>query len=119
MTEVNFFSALEIFEKTPLIAPPVRHFDNSVTPAAMRNATMAVLNTSDSKTAKNDLQIFVGLVDRYPYSTGVNRGLSIDTARLDVVIGANADSTVDRKAVFAPLPLIALRRREFSASGPR
>ena len=69
---------------------------------------MAVLNTSDNKTAKNDLQIFVGLVDRYPYSIGVNRGLSIDTARLDVVIGANADSAEDRKAVFAPLPLIVL-----------
>lgn len=69
---------------------------------------MAVLNTSDSKTAKNDLQIFVGLVDRYPYSTGVNRGLSIDTARLDVVIGANTDSAVARNAVFVPLPLIVL-----------
>ena len=74
---------------------------------------MAVLNTSDSKTAKNDLQIFVGLDDRYVYSIGVNRGLSIDTARLDVVIGANADSAVDRRAVFAPLPPIELYRREF------
>lgn len=75
---------------------------------------MAVLHTSDSKTAKNDLQIFVGLVvDRYPYSTDVNRGLSIDTARLDVVIGASTDSAVDRRAVFVPLPILILYRREF------
>mmetsp|Transcript_8224 Transcript_8224/g.11840 ORF Transcript_8224/g.11840 Transcript_8224/m.11840 type:complete len:88 (-) Transcript_8224:209-472(-) len=80
----------------------------------MRNATMAVLHTSDSKTAKNDLQIFVGLVvDRYPYSTDVNRGLSIDTARLDVVIGASTDSAVDRRAVFVPLLILILYRREF------
>lgn len=97
----------------PVAAPPVRHFDNSVTPAAMRNATKAVLHTSDSKTAKNDLQIFVGLVDRYPYSIGVNRGLSIDTARLDVVIGFNTDSAVDRRAVFVPLPMRLLYWREF------
>lgn len=98
----------------PLAAPHDRHFDTSVTPAAMRKATMAVLHTSDSKTVKNDLQIFVGLVDRYPYSTDVNRGLSIDTARLDVVIGANTDSVVDRRAVFVPLlPRIrVLYRRE-------
>jgi hypothetical protein len=69
MTAANFFSLvamlLKILDPPPVAAaPPARHFDSSVTPAAMRNATMAVLNTSDSKTARNDLQIFVGLDDR-------------------------------------------------------
>lgn len=62
------------------------NFGTNVNPTARRNATRAVLHTSDSKTVRNLDQKLLEAGVRYVYSTGDRSGLSSDTARLDTDI---------------------------------
>ena len=76
---------------TLTVLPP-KNLGTKLTPTANKNATNAVLKTSESNTVKKLLHTDLDAGARYVYSTGDNNGRSNDTAKLD------GDTAVDGAA---------------------
>ena len=67
---------------TLTVLPP-KNLGTKLTPTANKNATNAVLKTSDNKTVRKLLKTDLEAGARYVYSTGDNNGRSNDTAKFD------------------------------------
>jgi len=113
------FSSEVVVESPPLLLSQYLDiiFGSNVIPAANRNATRAVLQTSDSNTArKEDHTPLVDGAARCANSTGERRGRSRDTARLEgenmglTVLIAVVDAAAADAADSAKLETLAVRR---------
>ena len=117
--EIRFVNVDNQFFTLPLTSPlllpaaplptltvlPPKNLGTKLTPTANRNATNAVLKTSDNKTVRKLLHTDLDAGARYVYSTGDNNGRSNDTAKLD---GDTAfDDTAD-SAKFDTLLVLSL-----------
>ena len=89
---------------TLTVLPP-KNLGTKLTPTANKNATNAVLKTSDNKTVRKLLHTDLDAGARYVYSTGDNNGRSNDTAKLDgdTAFDGDADS-----AKFVTLLVLSL-----------
>lgn len=110
----QFFTLLPL--TSPLLLPaaplptltvlPPKNLGTKLTPTANKNATNAVLKTSDNNTVRKLLHTDLDTGARYVYSTGESSGRSNDTAKFDGDIAAD-DDTAD-SAKFDTLLVLSL-----------